>query len=52
MKAYVIIRYTPFTTEVYKVCKSEQDARKCIAQSIYPKRDFVIVESEFYEGNN
>ncbi len=50
MKAYVIIRYTPFSTEVYKVCTSEQDARQCIAKSAYPKRDFIIVTSEFYKG--
>ena len=48
-KAYVVIRKTPFKTEVYKVCKSMRDAEECIAKSVYFSRDFVIVESEFYK---
>ena len=48
-KVYVIIRNTPFYTEVYKVCKSMREAQECISKSVYFSSEFKIVESEFYK---
>lgn len=49
-KVYVIIRKTPFFTEIYKVCESMDEAERRVRGSVYPARDFTIVESEFIKA--
>lgn len=45
-KVYVVIRQTVFFTEVYKICKSLQEAKECVINSVYSAREFTIVEKE------
>lgn len=48
-KIYVVMRKTPFFTEVYKVCETMSKAECCVRNSVYSAREFTIVESELYE---
>lgn len=45
-KVYVVIRKTIFFTEVYAVKDTMREAEKCIAESVYSRGEFTIVEKE------